>query len=219
MIRYEADTFTVNKLISLVRFYGISHHQLLTPESVESDESDDSDGAVEARTLEEIVRSNPERAQEALAEKLGLNYAKISIFMERVKAFRQEAATGKRPAPKTHEEQLNKRRLPPPEGQRISSSPDVPPLERLPMELLLEPHQSSQETSHHSDRISWQVGPRSPGPIIKDAPQDQARQPAEADSPKLSLPSTALILSADRWFSRANPNTTPERSPRRDSKG
>jgi hypothetical protein len=87
------------------------------------------------------------------------------------------------------------------------------------MELLLEPHQSSQETFHHSDRIIWQVGPRSPGPIIKDAPQDQARQPAEADSPKLSLPFTALILSADRWFSRANSNTTPERSARRDSKG
>jgi hypothetical protein len=108
----------VSKLVSFIRFYGISHHhQLLAPELVKSDESDDNGGPVEVQTLEEIVRSNPERAHEVLAEKLSLKYAKISIFMEWVKAFRQEAATGKRPAPEFSEERLNKRRLPPPEGQ------------------------------------------------------------------------------------------------------
>lgn len=100
----------------------------------------------------------------------------------------------------------------------ISSSSDP---EHIPLELLLEGHQSSQTTSHQSDRILWKQGSLSPRPIIKDAPQHQARQPAEADSPKLSLPSlpsTVLIPSAERRLSQANPNTTPTHSARQDPK-
>ncbi|SLM41022.1 hypothetical protein LPUS_11902 [Lasallia pustulata] len=163
----------VNKLISLVRFYGISHHQLLASEIVDSDESDDNDGPIEVQTLEEIVLSHPKRAQEALAEKLGLKYEKIAIFMERVKAFRQEAATGKRPATASYEEQWNKRRLPPPEDHRVSSSPDA--------------------TSSHSDktRIFWSQGPRLPGPVVKDTLQHHVPQPPEANPPKPSISPTA----------------------------
>jgi hypothetical protein len=73
----------------------------------------------------------------------------------------------------------------PPEGHRISSSPDVPPPERIPLELLVNAEPSSQDTSHSDKtRILWGQGPRSPGPIIKDVPQYQVQQPAEANPPK-----------------------------------
>jgi hypothetical protein len=109
--------------------------------------------------------------------------------------------------------------LPPPEGHRISSSPDVPPPERIPLELLVNAEPSSQDTSHSDKtRILWGQGPRSPGPIIKDVPQYQVQQPAEANPPKPSLSPTAPISSSNRWLGSADPNTAPERSARRLSK-
>ncbi|KAA6406874.1 MAG: hypothetical protein FRX48_09372 [Lasallia pustulata] len=113
--------------------------------------------------------------------------------MERVKAFRQEAATGKRPATASYEEQWNKRRLPPPEDHRVSSSPDVPPREPIPLELLLNADQSSQATSSHSDktRIFWSQGPRLPGPVVKDTLQHHLPQAPEANPPKPSISPTA----------------------------
>lgn len=188
----------MNKLISLVRFYGISHHQLLASEIVDSDESDDNDGPIEVQTLEEIVLSHPKRAQEALAEKLGLKYEKIAIFMERVKAFRQEAATGKRPATASYEEQWNKRRLPPPEDHRVSSSPDVPPGNRYLWSYFL-----TQTNLHRPLRLT-PIRPASsgvkvhacPAPLLRTLFNTTSRSPPRLTHPNrrylpllLSLPS------------------------------
>jgi hypothetical protein len=84
--------------------------------------------------------------------------------------------------------------LPPPEGHRISSSPDVPPPERIPLELLVNAEPSRM------------------------FPNTKSSSPPRLTHPKPSLSPTAPISSSNRWLGSADPNTAPERSARRLSK-
>ncbi|KAK2759401.1 hypothetical protein FQN54_002879 [Arachnomyces sp. PD_36] len=72
------------QLVSLVKAYNVTPAEILQPEGDESsDELDnDADNLPQPLTPEAVVGLYPERAHQIIAHRLGLDYHKISIFMQ-----------------------------------------------------------------------------------------------------------------------------------------